>query len=404
MKRSTKHEYAIFIGMNLNRLTAVLTLTSFLFLPVLNAEHPFKISPDLDEAIKAGLNELYNFNFEKSLAIFDAIKDEETEHPMVAFGVASTHWWRISSYVLEADPEESAAFLDSVQNCIKLSEQMIKNGDSTGEGHLVLGGALGLLGRWQATNRQWMSAYFGGKKAYRHLSKALKINPQLKDAYMGKGIFDYFVDTLPAVIRTLVFIGQGGDPKVGLSELEEAANHGIYSKTPSKLFLTQIYTESEKKPEKALEVLNSLRLDHPQSPFIHMMKIIGLYNAHQTEELRRDAFEFKKNVDLKIYSSDFSSEAHFAMALANFKEKKWKEASKYFDMARTSGNDKNPWRTWAALYLGYCYDALEQREEAVQQYKWVLKQLRRWGSHDHAKAHLSRPFKESDPEINKLEI
>lgn len=390
--------------MNLKRIATTLTLASFLFLPALYAEHPYKISPDLDEAIKDGLNELYNFNFEKSLAIFDSIKADETDHPMVAFGVASTHWWRISSYVLETDPKECAAFLESVDNCIKLSEQMIKNGDPSGEGHLVLGGALGLLGRYQATNRQWMSAYFGGKKAYKHLSKALKINPELKDAYMGKGIFDYFVATLPAVVRTLAFVGQGGDPKVGLAELEEAANNGIYSRTPSKLFLTQIYTESEKTPEKALEILNSLRQDHPKSPFIHLMKIIGLYNVGQTEELLTDAMDFEKNVEMKIYSSDFSCEAYFGMALANFKVKKWKEAAQYFTMAQTAGNENNPWRTWAALYLGYCHDAMGQRDEAVKQYKWVLKQLRRWGSHDQAKAHLSHPFKETDKELKKLEL
>ncbi len=390
--------------MNFKRLLAILTFASFLSLPLLQAEHPYKIPPELDEAIKDGLNELYNFNFEKSLAIFDSIKGDETEHPMVAFGVASTHWWRISSYVLEADPKESAPFLESVENCIKVSEQLIKKGDPTGEGHMALGGALGLLGRWQATNRQWMSAYFGGKKAYKNLTQALKINPELKDANMGKGIFDYFVATLPAMVRTLAFVGQGGDPKVGLQELEDAAANGIYARTPSKLFLTQIYTESEKKPEKALEVLISLQQDHPKSPFIHLMKIIGLYNVDQTEELVKDAVEFEKNIELKIYSSDFSCEAHFARALPHFKTRDWKQAADYFQKAQLAGNEKNPWQTWAALYQGYCFDAMGERDQAVKQYKWVLRQLRRWGSHDGAKARLKSPFKETDKELKKLEL
>src|ERR1041384_3106280 len=104
---------------------------------------------------------------------------------MVAFGVATCHWWRISSFVLDADMEESKPFLDAVEQCINLAQEKIKKGDETGEAHLVLGGALGLRGRWEATNRKWWDAYFSGKKAYRYLTKALEINPQLKDAYMG---------------------------------------------------------------------------------------------------------------------------------------------------------------------------------------------------------------------------
>src|SRR5258706_1716406 len=128
---------------------------------------------------------------------------------MVAFGIASAHWWRISSYVLEADPKESRPCLDAAERCIKLSNAKIKKGDPTGEGHLVLGGALGLRGRWEATNQKWIDAYFSGKKAYKYLSEALKINPSLTDAYIGHGIFDYFVATLPAIIRSLAFVGMG---------------------------------------------------------------------------------------------------------------------------------------------------------------------------------------------------
>ena len=66
---------------------------------------------------------------------------------------------------------------------------------------------------------------------------------------MGLGIFDYFAATLPAIVRVLSALGKSGDPKVGLTELQEAAEKGIYSRTPSQLFLTQIYTEMEGKPE-----------------------------------------------------------------------------------------------------------------------------------------------------------
>jgi len=81
-------------------LSLLLLAGSFLFPRSVFADHPFKISEDLDQAIQGGLHELYNFNFEKAQAIFESVQDQADEHPMVAFGIASAHWWRISSFVL----------------------------------------------------------------------------------------------------------------------------------------------------------------------------------------------------------------------------------------------------------------------------------------------------------------
>lgn len=378
-------------------------LTVSLAIPVGAADdHPFKIESELDQAIRAGLSELYNFNFEKSLAIFGSIEAHEAEHPMVAFGEASTHWWRISALVLEGNEEESKPFLISVNKCIDLAEAKIKAGDTTGEGYLVLGGALGLLGRWQATNHQWLSAYRSGKKAYKYLVKALEINPKMTDAYMGRGIFDYYVATLPAFVRVLAFIGMGGDPQVGVQELETAARESIYAQTPSKLFLMEIYTDLTGNPDKALAVIEDLRKEYPRSPFMHMVRIVNLYNAGRIDELTAEAVDFEKRVREKIYTNDFWGQAYFAQGASYFKIRKWQDAAAFFEKGMTKGAELDPWKTWSGLYLGYAYDAIGDRDKAKQQYKWVLKQLRRWGSHEHAKMRLSKPFKGTDEDLKKL--
>src|SRR4051812_47202114 len=85
----------------------------------LAAPNPFKVSPELDAQIDAGLKALYNLNFDEAEEIFNSIKSAQDEHPMVAFGLTSVHWWRLSVYVLENDPEESAPFLKSVEECIR---------------------------------------------------------------------------------------------------------------------------------------------------------------------------------------------------------------------------------------------------------------------------------------------
>ncbi len=368
------------------------------------AANPFKTSDELDKSIQDGLKHLYNLEFEEADKIFDTLKPYAAEHPMVAFGKASVHWWRLSVYVLETDPQESKAFLDAGNECIRLSKEKIDKGDPTGEGYLTLGGVSGLLGRWQATNQEWMSAYFTGKKAIKYLRKALKINPQMTDANMGLGIFDYYVATLPAVVRVLAFLGSNNDKQVGLKELTTAAYEGTYSRTPSKLFLAEIYSNPENKPDKALEILLELRNEFPLSPFIHMMHFIALYNHQDVGKIRAEATDLQAKVDNGTYKKEFAVQSRFALGVTEFKSKNWDAAIKQFDTGIAAGTVKDPFFTWSHLYRGYCYDALGKRDDAVKNYNSVLKQLRRWGSWDSAKKCLNKPFEPTEENLKKLKL
>lgn len=368
------------------------------------APHPFDISEDLDRTIKAGLNELYNLHFDEALATFKTVESQAQDHPMVAFGIASVHWWRLSVYVLETDPVESEAFLKAADECIRLSEKKIEKGDLTGEGYLTLGGTYGILGRWKATNRQWMSAYFSGRKAVKYLRRSLKINPQLKDANMGLGIFDYFVATLPSVVRALAFLGANNDPKVGIRELEEAAREGTYARTPARLFLMDIYSNWERNAERSFEIIRDLRNEFPVSPFIHMLHVIALYNHNKLAELHKEAMDYVERVKKGIYQEAFYPEAFFSAGLSHFKARDWQKAVEQFDQAVQHGNNRNPFFIWAHLYKGYALDALKKRDQAEAEYKFVLDEKRRWGSHDHAKARLKKPFSENEPELEKVKL
>lgn len=367
------------------------------------SDNPFGVSAELDETLKTGLHELYNLNFDEAIAIFNSAKEHSADHPMVSFGITSAHWWRLSVYVLENDAEESKPFLESVKECIRLSEARIKKGDKTGEAYLTLGGAEGLLGRWQAANRQWLPAYFKGKSAYKNLRKSLKVNPEMMDAYMGLGIFDYYVATLPTLVRILAFLGQGGDPAKGLKELHMAADNGTYAKTPSLLFLVNIYSSLENQPAKALELLDRLWVEFPKSPFIHMLRIVALYNHGSIEQLQDVVQLFGERVKDETYRAEFKTQAEFAAGITAFREKDWGRALENFDRGIAAGTVKDPFYSWSYLYRGYCLDALGRREAAVKQYEEVLAQLRRWSSHESAQSRIKKPFSpEGEPELKKL--
>lgn len=387
-----------------NKLLLLLALISLALTPVKAAENPFKISEDLDKSIKEGLHDLYELKFEQAEEIFTRLKPQAEDHPMVAFGMASVHWWRLSVYVLENDEEESKKFLDAAEECIELSKKKIDSGDTTGEGYLTLGGASGLLGRWQATTGKYGAAYFTGRKAIKSLRKALKTNPEMKDANMGLGIFDYYVATLPRIVRALTFLGANNDPQVGINELKVAATEGTYAQIPSKLFLADIFSNPENKPDKALEILADLRKDIPQSSFVHMMAIFAQYNRGVIEDLKKETAEFQAKVANGFYPSSATTQGHFAEGLVAFKQKEWPAAVNNFNLAIASGTTKDPFYTWAWLYKGFALDASGRREEAVAAYKNVLAQIRRWGSHEMAKRYSDKPFMGTDDDLKKIKL
>ncbi|MBI3287951.1 MAG: hypothetical protein HYZ74_00350, partial [Elusimicrobia bacterium] len=44
--------------------------------------------------------------------------------------------------------------------------------------------------------RSWISAARLGLKGYRYLQRAVEAEPELYDAYLGLGIYEYYADTM----------------------------------------------------------------------------------------------------------------------------------------------------------------------------------------------------------------
>ena len=67
-----------------------------------------------------------------------------------------------------------------------------------------------------------------GVQARQHLLRCLQLDPDMADAYLGLGLYNYYVDTLSAMAKILrFFMGiPGGDKRVGLHQLEIASTKG----------------------------------------------------------------------------------------------------------------------------------------------------------------------------------
>lgn len=365
------------------------------------AANPLGLPEELDARIHAALEANYRMHFEAGAAELRAVDALAPEHPLIAFGDLLIEWWKVTAAVWEEDEARCAPMMAAIERSLAAAELLIAQGDPTGEGHLVKGATLGLLGRWHIKNRHWMKSYFIGKEAKVNLEQALEINPQLYDAYSGIGIYDYFVAKLPGVVRWLAFSGQTADPTVGMRTVETALARGTYTVVGTQAALALIFLRNELDPTKALELIDDLLAAHPDSPFFGSLKLIALYDLNRPGELAQEATRQAELLAAGRYPAERAAQVHFAAGLAEFRRQNWAAADTAYARAVDQGHPSDPFATWAQLHRGNILEVQGQRKQARNVYRDVRRMLNRWGTARLAERYLKTPF---DPDLDQVRL
>jgi tetratricopeptide (TPR) repeat protein len=243
-----------------------------------------------DEALRAqarpGLERLMDGDLEGAIRVFREIQKADAQSPLGDLLEADALWWRIYySTANLVDPDVfittdhptsplDAAFEALLDAAIAKSEARIKAHQEVARSHLYEGMAYGLRGRLAALRNRGLPTARAGKKMRSLLLEALQLDPNLADAYAGTGNYNYFVDTLSAIVRLLGFlIGlPGGDRAEGLKQLELAAQKGDLTRAEARFYLAKnLSRPSERQPERSLQHFQELEREYPHNPLWPMM-------------------------------------------------------------------------------------------------------------------------------------
>jgi tetratricopeptide (TPR) repeat protein len=253
-----------------------------------------------------------------------------------------------------------------------------------------------LWGRWLVTRHEWVSAYFAGKRGHKRLKEALELNPELYDAYLGLGIYDYYTDTLSGVQAVLAAMLIHGDKKRGLKELQMAIDHGEHARVEAMCFLVEIYTTEENTPAKALPLAQALHKEFPQSPAMHLIEVSTLYTMKAWEDmlpLAEDLLQKSEKED-PWYTHRYIPPARYCIGVAKLWDKHDADGT-YAEMEKilADGEGSSRWITFARLRRGQIYDLRGDRLKALQDYRAVLSRPDFWDAHKEARQYLKDPFK-----------
>jgi len=194
------------------------------------------IPPDAKEAIDL----MYLGKTEEAIALAHKLEAARPDHPLGYLIEADVLWWNIYckwserkyntidawSHTRPADATDNAelALADKVA---RLAEAGIAKSD-TAEMELYAGLGYASRSRLLALRYEKMPVARAGVEARKHLLRCLELDPNMADAYLGLGLYNYYVDTLSAMAKILrFFMGiPGGDKREGLRQLEIASTKG----------------------------------------------------------------------------------------------------------------------------------------------------------------------------------
>lgn len=245
------------------------------FLPGAARASELDIPPDATKAIDL----MYLGKPEEAVGLALRLEAERPEHPLGYLIQADVLWWNIYckwserkyntidawSHARPADAGDDAdlALADKVA---RLAETAIAKSD-TAEMELYAGLGYASRARLLGLRYEKMPVARAGVEARKHLLRCLELDPDMADAYLGLGLYNYYVDTLSAMAKILrFFMGiPGGDKREGLRQLEIASTKGELTQAEARFNMAKSLRNYDRDYARAQQAAAPLVKEHPQN-------------------------------------------------------------------------------------------------------------------------------------------
>ena len=353
--------------------------------------------PELDKPLIAGIDDIYRMRFDDAEAEARRAIAVDPADPHAYLGLAGVAWTR---YVYETDQGDDR-WIDEYEKrtakAVEVGEKWLKLHPKDAQGMMTLGAAYGLSSRLQIIRHHWLKGYWQGRTALQLTTAAVKTDPQLWDAYLGLGMYDYYSDLYPRFIGVLAKIVLRGNRQRGIDYLKLVAEKGHYSRSNAKILLVEIYTEDPygaKNPERAVELMQDLRREYPDSALMHSAQLVSLFSARRFEDVVKGAREYVELSKKGRYNAIEQGKGNVILGCGLWGLKRYDEALAAFREAqKVPFNGKmSRWAVWASIKAGNLEDMLGRRADALNDYNLALAQTDRWGFYALAKPFVSKPY------------
>lgn len=168
---------------------------------------------------------------------------------------------------LKPNPELRSAFFAADQNAQDMAQMQLKSNPDDPNALFAMTLSLGMQADYASLiDKKQIDSLKKIQAADKYSKKLLAIAPDAADAYLGLGTANYIIGSLPGIKKFFLgFAGIHGDKKLGIQQLEIAADRGRYLRPFAKILLAMAALR-EKKTEVARAQLSELVAEFPENP------------------------------------------------------------------------------------------------------------------------------------------
>jgi len=238
--------------------------------------------PELD----AGFHLLYELKFEEARTHFEAWQKSHPEDPLGSASEGASYLFEecyrqgvltsefflddkrfLGKIPLRPDPKLRAGFFTADQQAQDLAQLRLRTNPDDPNALFAMTLGLGMQANYASLiDKQQLDSLKKIRAADVYAKKLLVVAPDAADAYLGLGMANYFIGSLPGTKKFFLgFAGIHGDKKAGIQQLEIAAEHGHYLRPFAKILLA-LAALREKQVEVARVQLKELVAEFPENP------------------------------------------------------------------------------------------------------------------------------------------
>lgn len=238
--------------------------------------------PELD----AGFQLLYELKPEEARNQFEAWHGSNPKDPLGSASVAASYLFEeciqqgvltsefflddkrfLGNIPLKPDPTLRAAFFAADKQAQDLAQQRFRTNPDDTNAMFAMTISLGMEADYASLiDKHQFDSLKMIREDDKYAKKLLAAAPDATDAYLGMGVANYIIGSLPGIKKFFLgFAGIHGDKEVGIQQLAIAADHGHYLRPFVKILLA-LAALREKKKDVANTQLTELVAEFPENP------------------------------------------------------------------------------------------------------------------------------------------
>ncbi len=353
-----------------------------------------------DSLINAGINQIYNIEFDSAQKTFDLVQKDYPKHPAGKFFDAMIVWWKI---MLDMNNEKyDEIFEDKLEDEIDFCDDLLDENDRNVDAIFFKGGSLGFRGRLYSIRKEWFNAALDGKDALPLVDEAYQIDPTNEDVKLGFGIYNYYAAAIPEkypFIKPAMIFFPKGDKKKGIEQLKLAARKAKYAAIEAKFFLLTLYYQFEENYDSALVYAKELTKQFPNNPIFEKYygRIYIKKNNYKTGSKIFNDMVNKHYENFPGYNDKILREASYYVAVQKLRENKVDSAKTMFRVCEETSrivdkeaDEESGFLISALVYLAKINEQQGDKVTAIKINEELLELRDYNGSHDKAKKSLKR--------------